>query len=112
MIAKRVPRQFRNHAMILMCVLAVMGQNQIWRCFFQSLKEILDFFPFERKEAVPKIFDDDFPLLGLLQKQLCAIAGFALAFFAGTENDPNDLQILVGRKQSQYGPAAADLNIV
>jgi hypothetical protein len=54
-IAKRVPRQFVDDAMVLVQVLAKVRENQVGTVLLQGLEMVLDFLALVRKVAATKI---------------------------------------------------------
>src|SRR5262249_9278189 len=112
-VTKRIPREIRNHPMILMPVGPVMRENEI-RYFDVGLQffEILLDGEVIRKKAVAKLPDDDMPSSCTSKKQGGAPLGFWFATARRRENDPRDLNCAMTADQLQNQAAAADFDVV
>ena len=61
--------------MVLMTVVAIVGENKVRRHLFLELfKVLLNLRSLERKEAIAKFLNDDLLLAGLLQEEIRTVA--------------------------------------
>jgi len=113
-IAKRVPGQLADQAMVLVRVVPVLGEDQVGLHLLQLFFENgLDLRAFKGEETVFEIFYDQFFLLGLFCEQIETLTGFMLAFAATVgEDHPGKFEIGIFRKPLQDGTAAADLDVI
>jgi hypothetical protein len=113
MIPPSVPRKLVYDAVVLMEIVARVGQNQVGRePAFQVLKKLLYLDALIGKEAVAELQDGDMLGSGTLQEKGRAAAGFAFAIRAGAKNDPVEFQIAPGTQELENRAAAADLDVV
>lgn len=113
MIAKGVPGEIGNHAMILMQVIAIMGKYEIGlKLFSNELEKLLDFLAFVGEKTVPETADDDVGTNRRSKEQTGR--GKSLAFAAGitAENNPVEVEFTVLLYQAQNRPAAPDLDVI
>src|SRR5947208_9167313 len=98
--------------MILMAIVPIVREHQIGIERLQSLEELLDFLPFEWKEAGPKLLHHDFPSRRILEK----ITGAALRLQGppapGAKDDPTDVEILVFPGHFQQSPPTPNLDVI
>src|SRR2546423_872313 len=93
MVAKGVPGEIGENTVVLVKVLAEMGEDQIGlNLSFQLFKKLFDGLALPRKETVSEVLKDDVFLRRPAQKCTGARAGLAFAGGGGAENDPSDAQ--------------------
>src|SRR6266851_4513062 len=112
-VSKGVPGQFINHAMILMEIVPIVRQDQVW---IELLLEFFE-FPFDsrmkrRKETVPKFLDRHFFFLCLGKENVSRPKRFSLPDWSRAENIPVDHRPGMLAKQTQNGSAAPDFNVI
>lgn len=111
--SKRVPRQIREHAMILMTVISIMGEDQVrLKSLLETFKILLDLFVLSREKAGSKpLYHNLFALEAsdeLTSTPLCLQGPPA----TGAENYPLYVEIRPFSRQLQKRPSAANLNVV
>src|SRR5579862_3385193 len=109
MPAKGVPGQIADYTMVLMTVVAIVGEDQVriqFLVFLHSLQRLLDLGSVVGKESVAKSFYDDLLAFGFLQKKLGAVPGFAFAFGVRAEDNPAHIHVGITGEQLQDGAAA------
>src|SRR5438093_11477452 len=113
MITERIPCQFGNHSMILMQIISVVGENQVWRDNpFQFFEISFDIARDIGEKTVGEIFDDDVFRSGLLQEQVGAVTRFGPSLILGTENDPINSRLSVRFKQCEDRSSATYFDVV
>src|SRR5271166_6396221 len=109
----RVPREVRDQAVVLVPVVAVVGEDQIGaKLPLQGLELILDLTAEKGEEAIAEFLDHDLLLEGAVQKSIGAGPGLAGPLLVGAENDPADDHFVVALEQGQDRPAAANLDVI
>ena len=75
-VAKGVPCQFVDHAMVLMPIVAIVRQDdvRVRRCL-DRLEVLFDLIAHIRKEAVAKVLHDDLGRAGAAEEFICAGRG-------------------------------------
>src|SRR5580658_126285 len=113
MIAPGVPGKLVDDAVVLMKIVACVGENQVGReAVFQVFKEFLDLHTFIGKETVAKIQNGHVASRGAFQKEGGTTASFSFAIEAGAEDDPVEFQIAARAEKLKDGAAAADFDVV
>jgi hypothetical protein len=111
-VPKRVPGQLAREAVILVQIVAGVGEHEV------GLGQLLQ--PFERlfdraaevgEEAVAEVVHDDL-CTGLAEERGRALPGLVLAAAGGRENDPGHLEAGDAAREREQGRAAADLDVV
>jgi hypothetical protein len=112
-IAESIPGEVRNDPVILMPVIAKMGEDKIGFESGSNLTEpILDGGPFTGEITFPKCPDPDLFLELGPQEILRAALGLPRPLAGGTENDPADFELRDLRAQFHERAAAADFYVV
>ena len=113
MIAERIPGEFGNHSMVLMQIISVVGENQVWGDVpFQFFEISFDLAGNIGKKAVGKIFDDDIFRSGLLQERVRAFMRFGPSLILGAENNPIHSRPSVRFEQRQDRSSATYFDVV
>jgi len=111
-IAKGVPREIGEHAMVLMPVLTVVREHDVRLERFQRLEKALDRLALKRKEAAAKILHHNAALARLPQERLRARQSLGVAHAFRAEHHPHNLQAGLLLRQLQQRGAAADLDVI
>jgi len=92
MIPEGIPGQIGNHGVILVPIMAIMRQYQVWiEPLFECFKGILDRRPLIGKIALAKLVDSDSANIRSSEKFPGALAGLSLPFPLRREYVPKDL---------------------
>src|SRR3989344_5523455 len=112
-IAKAVPREFRDEPMVLMQIVAIVGEDQVrLHSAPQFFEIVLDLLADVREEAVLEVLDDDLARTRARQEKRRALLRFPGALRIGTEDHPVKLQVRVVLNELENGSTAADLDVV
>jgi len=113
MIAKRVPCQLGDRAMILMSVVAEVCKHEIRdNRILQSLKEFLHVGRHEGKEAITKVLHDYVAVLAWGQQSVDAGAGLALAPWGRAEYNPMELCGRIALGKHRCRATATDVDVI
>src|SRR5216683_3207208 len=112
-IAKCVPGQFTDHPVILMQIVAIVGQNQVGRKrFLQLFKFALDLRLLRREKGVAIIANHHFLFLRCREEQIRGPCRFFPADWSRAEHHPINFYLGTLAQQPQNRSAAPDLNVV
>src|SRR5689334_6922087 len=94
MAPERVPRELRNHSMVLVQIVLVVREDQIRLDLpLQNLQVVLDTIGLGRKVRVPKRLDRDLERLDPGQERRGALLRLACPLFVGAEDDPTNVNV-------------------
>ena len=113
MIAKRVPGQLTDLTVILVRIVAPMGQDDIWlRPGLEAFHPGLQLPAVVGKEAVPEPLQLDLHTLGSGRERLGGGLRLGGALAGGAQDAPVDIQADASIDPAEDGGAGADLDIV
>src|SRR5690349_15284449 len=113
MVTVGIPRQIRDQPVILMPIVAIMGEYQVRRASrLQRFEELLDLITHIREKAVPERLYLDLLFGRSLQKLHRAGLRLDRPSFGSAEDNPVDTDVRVGFDKLQQRPPAADFEIV
>jgi hypothetical protein len=112
-VPEGVPGEITNYPMVLVEIVAVMGENQIgFKMLFQLFKAQFDFFACRGEEAGGKILNDDLLLFRLPQEQPGAFSCFPVAGWISAEDYPKKLKAFAAPNQPQDRSPATDFYVI
>ena len=95
MISERVPGQFANHAMVLVQIMAEVGEDEVGHeLFLEIFESIFDGSADVGKKTVAEGFYDDGFLASATKKGFGATFSFASAVRIGTKDEPIKFQFV------------------
>src|SRR5882762_5005419 len=113
MAAKRVPRQFTDHAVILMKVVTIVRQNQVGNKFLlETFKLTFDPRLKRREKAVAIVPDHDLLLLGGCKEEIGRPQRLSFPDGGRTEHFPINLKLLILLQEAQERASASNFNII
>src|SRR6185503_9634270 len=112
-VPERVPGELRDQSVILVPILAVMGEDEVRRHPpLDLLEEALHRLPRVRQEAVPEVLDHDLLPLDVAQDGTGARQRFRPSPRVRREDDPRDGGRVTVLEKLEDRPTAADLDVV
>jgi hypothetical protein len=112
-MTERIPGEIANQAVILVQIVAEVGENQVGlESSLQFLETFLDRYTFVKKETVAKGLHHHGFFSSAAQKSAGAKASFRRALGAGAEDHPIELEVrrLLGKLQD--GSAASNFDVI
>src|SRR5947208_1015975 len=99
--------------MVLMPVIAIMGQDNVGReTFLERLNVLLDRRSVVREETVAETFHQNLAFSRALKKETSALKRFFFPLSVRTQNHPGNFQLWMFLEPAEDRASAADLNIV
>ena len=113
MAPKGIPGEFAQGAVILVKVVAGVGEDEVgFERAFDLLETIFHLGAVIGKKTIAETFDDDSTIRGALQKPSRTFLRFPLTVRVRTEDNPADFAGLRLAEQMEQRSTAADLDIV
>src|SRR5579871_624097 len=113
MIPERVPREFVDHAVVLVPIALAVREDQVGLTqFFQFLELLLDSGAFIREKAVSKRPNNHVLARGIFQKQPCPAKSFLAPLGRRAKYHPIDMAATKFRQKAQDRASASNLDIV
>jgi hypothetical protein len=112
-VAKGIPRQVRDQAVILMPIVSIVREDNVGiELVLEFLELFLDFMAQKRQEAIAIILDFYVAFTSLLEKGGSASSGFLSPHLIRAEDDPLDTHAIMPLEKLEQGSAAADLDVI
>jgi hypothetical protein len=112
MVAKRIPSQVRQDTMVLMTVITVMSEYNVWLKPLERLQIVFDRFTLVGEKASPEIFDQNCAASRPAQEFPRTAPGFADARPIRTEHHPHHFETPARCREFEDCASATNLNIV
>src|SRR6185437_5887533 len=112
-IAEGVPGQFREQAVVLVAIVAGMGEHHIGSDPApQALESLLEGVEGGRKVTIAEIEQFEIHFRGLPQKRACRRAALLGPGATGGKDGPYKAGARIALRPQSEGPTAADLNVI
>src|SRR4029077_8739924 len=112
MIPECVPGKVREDSMVLVPIVSIVREDQVWAKRLQPLEVLLDALALEREEAAPELFHDDLLPGDARQERSRAHARLSRAPALRAESHPLNVQVVVIADQFQQRSTAANFDVI